>query len=109
MLFKCSVCNYIYEGDDAPDVCPKCGQPKGKYSALNEEVTKKVYDSDRTNDIHMELINLSMKIVELAKEGIEIDLDPPCVLLFEQAIDQAWLIKQRCKAEIEGHISRSKW
>lgn len=109
MLFKCSVCNYIYEGEDAPDVCPKCGQAKEKYSALSEEVTKKVYDSDRTNDIHMELITLAMKIEELAKEGIEIDLDPPCVLLFEQARDQAWLIKQRCKAEIEGHISRSKW
>lgn len=109
MLFKCSVCNYIYEGDDAPDVCPKCGQPKEKYNALSEEVTKKVYDSDRTNDIHMELITLAMKIEKLAKEGIEIDLDPPCVLMFEQALDQAWTLKQRAKAEIEGHMSRSKW
>ena len=33
MLFKCSVCNYIYEGEEAPDVCPKCGAPKEKFNA----------------------------------------------------------------------------
>ncbi len=109
MLFKCSVCNYIYEGNDAPDVCPKCGQPKEKFNALSEEAAKKVYDSDRTNDIHMEIVTLAMRIEKLAKEGIELDLDPPCVALFEKAKDEAWTIKQRCKAEIEGHVGREKW
>jgi len=23
--WKCTVCDYIHEGDEAPDVCPVCG------------------------------------------------------------------------------------
>jgi hypothetical protein len=108
MLWKCEVCGFIHEGD-APDVCPKCGAPKEKFAALTEEEAKKVYDSDRTNDIHLQIISLAMQIKELAKEGIEINLDPPCVALFKQAHDEAWVIKQRSKAEIAGHVSKGKW
>ncbi|OPX86742.1 MAG: hypothetical protein A4E53_02774 [Pelotomaculum sp. PtaB.Bin104] len=79
------------------------------YSSLSDEDAKKVYDSDRTNDIHMEIITLAMKIKNLAKEGIEINLDPTCVALFKQAHDEAWVIKQRSKTEIAGHLSRGKW
>jgi len=109
MLWKCSVCGYVHEGSEAPEKCPKCGSPKEKYNALSEEDAKKIYDSDRTNDIHMEIIKCAMKIKALAKEGIEINLDPPCVALFKQAHDEAWVIKQRSKAEIAGHVGRGKW
>jgi len=109
MLWKCSVCGYVHEGSEAPEKCPKCGSPKEKYNALSEEDAKKIYDSDRTNDIHMEIIKCAMKIKALAKEGIEINLDPPCVALFKQAHVEAWVIKQRSKAEIAGHVGRGKW
>lgn len=109
MLWKCEVCGFMHEGEDAPDVCPKCWAPKEKFVALREEEAKKVYDSDRTNDIHLQIISLAMQIKELAKEGIEINLDPPCVALFKQAHDEAWVIKQRSKAEIAGHVSKGKW
>ena len=109
MLWKCSVCGYVHMGDEAPQICPKCGAPKEKFVVLTEEEAKKVLSSDRTNDIHMEIIKLAMKISLLAKEGIEINLDPPCVALFKQAHDEAWIIKQRSKAEIAGHIGRGKW
>ncbi len=109
MLQKCTVCGYVHEGDQAPEVCPKCGAPKEKFIDLSEEDTKKIIDSDRTNDIHMEIISLAMKISKLAKEGIQINLDPPCVALFKQAQNEAWIIKQRSKAEIAGHVSRAKW
>ena len=109
MLWKCTVCGFLHEGPDAPDKCPKCGAPKEKFEAMAEEDAQKIYMSDRTNDIHMEIIELAMKIKDLAKEGIEINLDPPCVALFQQAHDEAWIIKQRCKAEIAGHVSRGKW
>lgn len=109
MLWKCSVCGYMHEGNEAPDKCPKCGAPKDKFNALTDEEAKKVYDSDRTNDIHMEIATLAMRIEALAKEGIEINLDPPCVALFNNAKDEAWVLKQRCKAEIAGHMSRGKW
>ncbi|AHF07007.1 rubredoxin [Desulfitobacterium metallireducens DSM 15288] len=108
-MWKCSVCGYLHEGKEAPEKCPKCGVPKEKFSALSEEDAKKVYDSDRTNEIHMEIIELAMKIKDLAKEGIDINLDPPCVALFKQAQDEAWVIKQRSKAEIAGHVGKGKW
>lgn len=109
MLWKCSVCGFMHDGDTPPEKCPKCGAPAEKFSALSDEDAKKVYASDRTNDIHMEIIQLAMRIKDLAKEGIEINLDPPCVALFEQAKHEAWIIKQRSKAELAGHMSKGKW
>lgn len=109
MLWKCDGCGYLHEGPDAPEVCPKCGAPKEKFSAMSEEDANKVFGSDRTNDIHMEIIALAMKIKELTKEGIALNLDPDCVALFKQAHDEAWIIKERSKAEIAGHVSKGKW
>ncbi len=109
MLWKCSVCGLVHEGPEAPEKCPKCGQLKEKFNALSEDDAKKIYASDRTNDIHMEIIKLTMKISELADEGIKLNLDPACVSLLTQAKQEAWVIKQRCKAEIAGHVGKGKW
>lgn len=109
MLWKCSVCGYVHQGDEAPDKCPKCGAPKEKFDALSEEDAQKIYNSDRTNDIHMEIIELTMKIEKLASEGIDINLDPPCVAAFEKAVKEVWVIKQRSKAELAGHMGKGKW
>lgn len=108
-LFKCTVCGFVYEGDNAPDVCPKCGAPKEKFEELSTEAAEKIYASDRTNDIHMEIIQLCMKITELCNEGIEINLDPPCVSVFTKAKNEVWTIKQRSKAELAGHINKGKY
>lgn len=32
--FKCKVCGYIYEGDEAPEVCPVCGAPKSEFEMI---------------------------------------------------------------------------
>lgn len=109
MLWKCSVCGMTVEGNDAPDKCPKCGAPKEKFVQLSEEEAKKVYTSERTNDIHMEIAQYCEIIYELCREGIEINLDPPCVDLFNKAKDEIYIIKERSKAEIAGHISKGKW
>ncbi len=108
-LWRCSVCGYLHQGDDAPDACPKCGAPKDKFTVLTDEEADKIYKSDRTNDIHMEIVKLTMRIAELATEGIEINLDPPCVALFTKAVEEAWVIKQRSKAELGGHMKKGKW
>ena len=108
-LWKCSVCSYVAEGEEAPDKCPKCNAPKEKFVKLDEEAAKKIFDSDRTNDIHMEIINLAAAIIDLATEGVDLDLDPGCVSAFEKAIDECWVIKQRSKAELEGHMNKGKW
>ncbi len=108
-LFKCTVCGYIYEGEEALDVCPKCGAPKDKHVELTEEEANKVYSSDETNDIHMELINLASAMIELAEVGIEIDLDPGCVDVFKKTVARAWEIKALAKAELQGHMKKGKW
>ncbi len=35
--FKCTVCGYIHEGDEAPAICPKCNQPKEKFVEIVDE------------------------------------------------------------------------
>lgn len=108
-LFKCSICGYVSEGEAAPIKCPKCGMPAEKFNELDSEAAGKIYRSSRTNDIHMEIITLAEKIASLSKEGIEDNLDPKCLAAFTQAKDEAWVIKQRSKTEIAGHIALGKW
>lgn len=34
--WKCTVCGYIHEGDEAPEKCPVCKQPKEKFVEIKE-------------------------------------------------------------------------
>ena len=108
-LFKCTVCGFISEGEEAPEKCPKCLVGKEKFIELSSEDANKIYQSDRTNDIHMEIIALADKIAKLSIEGIKINLDPNCVGVFEKAKNEVWTIKQRSKAELAGHMTNGKW
>ncbi|HCX04312.1 MAG TPA: rubredoxin [Clostridiales bacterium] len=108
-LFKCSVCGYTNEKDSLGDNCPKCGAPREKFIELDEETSGKIRAADATNDIHMDIVNLAMAIEELAREGIELDLDPGCVDAFEKAIQAAWEMKQISKAELAIHMNKGKW
>lgn len=109
MLWKCTVCGMIVEGENAPEKCPKCGAPKEKFIRLSNEEEEKIYSSDRTNDIHMEIIELSMRLAKLCEEGISINLDPGCLNTFKKVKEESWTIKQRCKAELATHMSKGKW
>ncbi|WP_130861053.1 rubredoxin-like domain-containing protein [Bacilliculturomica massiliensis] len=109
MLWKCSVCGYIAEGDKAPEKCPKCGAPADKFTAIEGEAAKKIIDADRTNDIHHEIAVYAAKIAELCKEGLAINLDPGCNAAFAASKNRAWEIKQMVKAEIAGHVGKEKY
>lgn len=39
MKFVCSVCGYVYEGEQAPEKCPQCGAPAEKFTAQSGEMT----------------------------------------------------------------------
>ena len=108
-LWKCGVCGYVHEGEEAPDICPKCGAPKEKFIGLGTEDSEKIIMSRRTNEIHMEIVNLAERIAALSREGIEINLDPPCVALFNKAVAETYILKQRSIAEMEGHMKKGKW
>jgi rubredoxin len=108
-LFKCTVCGYVYEGEKAQGKCPKCGVDASKFEEMSSEAADKIYRSNKTNDLHIEIIALAEKIAFLSQEGIEDNLDPKCVSAFTQAKDEAWTIKQRSKTELAGHMNLGKW
>ncbi len=108
-LFKCTICGYVYEGEQAPEVCPKCKQGADKFAELSAEEAQLIYTSDRTNDIHAEIIELAGRIAALCDEGIALNLDPKCVIAFSDDKNEAWVIKQRSKAELAGHVKLGKW
>ena len=35
----CSVCGYVHEGDEAPEVCPVCKAPASKFIKQDAEMT----------------------------------------------------------------------
>jgi len=38
--FVCSVCGYIHEGDEPPEVCPVCGAPKSMFKPVAEKASE---------------------------------------------------------------------
>ena len=34
--WRCRVCGYIHEGEEAPDVCPVCGAPKEMFEKIED-------------------------------------------------------------------------
>ncbi len=108
-LFKCSACNFVYTGEDAPEKCPKCGAPKEKFVELNEEETTKLVRSEFTNGLHMELYNVLQEVEDISEAGIEDDLDPGCVAIFEKGKEQAVLLRKMISAELEIHMKKNKW
>ena len=53
----CTVCGYVHEGDEAPDRCPQCRQPKEKFKELVEDklnfVTEHVIGVAKDSDAEM--------------------------------------------------------
>jgi rubredoxin len=108
-LYKCSVCNLILESDEQVQVCPKCGAKAQAIHELSEEVQQKIYAADKTNALLASLVALSDQILDIAKQGIEINLDPGCLKAFTHAKNEAYSIRQFAKAEIETHVKKEKF
>lgn len=34
--FVCTICGYVYEGNEAPEVCPQCKAPKSKFKEVDD-------------------------------------------------------------------------
>jgi len=107
--FKCSVCNYVSDTMEAPEKCPRCGAPKEKFVKLPEEKANLIERSRCTNQLHMGLAAVLDQVHSIAEAGINDKLDPACVALFTRARDEAKLLSQFIKAEIEVHIAKGKW
>lgn len=107
--FKCSVCNYVSSGESAPDRCPRCGAQEDKFVKLPSEKGDLIDKARCSNQLHIGLAAALDQIHSIAEAGIEDNLDPACVDIFTKARDQAKLLSQFVKAEIEVHINKGKW
>ncbi|MCR5415374.1 MAG: 4Fe-4S binding protein [Pseudobutyrivibrio sp.] len=46
--WKCTVCGYIHEGDQPPEVCPVCKQPASVFEKIEEPKTNNPYAGTKT-------------------------------------------------------------
>ena len=106
---RCTVCNLIIDTDVIPDKCPRCGVPKDKFEKIADDKANLIDRSRLTNGLHMHLATLLDKVLEVAEAGIKDNLDPACVVVFTKAKEDATMIKQYVKAEIQVHIGKGKW
>jgi hypothetical protein len=108
-MWKCGSCRYVWDGEEPPDKCPKCGAREEKFVALEDKAMELVERSRFTNDMHMHLYALMGQVADVAEDGIDDNLDAPCVRIFKRAAEQAEIIQQSIKAELEGHMQKGKW
>lgn len=108
-MWRCTSCGYIWQGDEAPDACPKCGAQQSKFEEVDAKAADVIDRAKYTNSLHMNLYALLEQIMALAEEGIDDNLDPGCVRIFEEASDQAEILQQSILAEIQSHVKKAKW
>jgi len=107
--WKCGVCGYIHDGDKAPARCPKCGAGAEKFTALDEKAADLVERSRHTNALHCRLANLGRKMEQVCKDGIEDNLDPGCVDVFQKSLAHSYEIMKLAMTEMQTHMGKGKW
>lgn len=108
-MWRCGACGLVWDGEGAPDVCPKCGAKVEKFAALDDKACELIDRSRFTNNLHMQLFSTLEQVMEIAEDGIDDNLDPGCVKIFERAMEQAEMLQQSIKAELQGHVNKGKW
>ena len=108
-MWQCGSCGYVWDGEEPPNKCPKCGAPKEKFVKLEDKAAGLVERSRYTNGLHIQLYALLEQVVDVAEDGVDDNLDPGCVKIFKRAQEQAEIIQQSIKAELEGHMKKGKW
>ncbi|MDR3250579.1 MAG: NADH peroxidase [Tannerella sp.] len=61
--FICTVCGYVHEGDEAPEICPMCKQPKEKF--------KEVVDNGKLNFADEHVIGVAKGVDPVIWEGLQ--------------------------------------
>ena len=108
-MWRCGACGYVWDGEEPPDKCPKCGAARQRFVELEDKAMEMVEGSRYTNNLHMNLFVLLEQVLGVAEEGIDDNLDPGCVKIFKRAVEQAEILQQAIKAELQGHMNKGKW
>ncbi len=107
--WRCEVCGYIHDGDEACATCPKCGAAAEKFTELDDTAAGLIERSRNTNVLHAQLIDLARQIERVCEAGIKDALDPGCVKVFEQSLDASYLQMKLSMTEMQGHMNKGKW
>ncbi len=108
-MWRCGSCGYVWDGEEPPDGCPNCGARREKFGALESGAIEKIERSRFTNGLHMQLYLLMEQVMDMAEDGVDDNLDPGCVRIFKRALEQAEIVQQSIKAELQGHMNKGKW
>lgn len=108
-MWRCEVCGYLQEGDEPPDFCPKCGVPKEKFVLLDEEEAQMMRDAAATREKYARIYERLEEIMQLAAEGIEINLDEGCTHIFTRTREDIQAIYKLIKDELAGHAVECIW
>ncbi|NPV52024.1 MAG: rubredoxin [Firmicutes bacterium] len=107
--WRCTVCGFVFDGDNPPERCPKCGAPAEKFEKVDDEKAGLIERSRLSNYLHQKLFTLLEEVKTVGEQGIVDNLDPGCVKIFTEARENAKTIQQMIKAEIQTHIQKGKW
>jgi len=108
-MWRCAVCGLVFEGDERPQACPKCGAPGDKFELVSDDQVKIIMRARRTNQLHSDLLAALAKVEAVADAGIEDNLDPGCLRTFTKAKEAVRLVRQFGVAEIQVHVNKDKW
>ena len=108
-MWRCDVCGYLHEGDEAPEVCVKCGAPREKFVLLDEEEAEMMHDAVRTREQYQRIFALLTEVLEVAQEGIELDMDEGCNRIFNQTKEEVSGVHQMIKDELAGYAQHCVW
>jgi rubredoxin len=106
--WKCA-CGYIHDGDEPPANCPKCGAPAEKFTLLDDAAAKLVERSRHTNMLHARVVALAREIEKVCKDGIEDNLDPGCVDVFQKSLAHSYEMMKLSMTEVQIHMNKGKW
>ncbi len=107
--YRCKVCFYIHDGEAPPDICPKCGAPKDQFEKLPENISLLIDRSRKTNNLLLKtLVNLQ-HLKDIANEGINDNLDPSCLYIFQRISESCKIMEKMIMAEIAAHSQKNKW
>lgn len=108
-MWQCSACGFVWDGEEPPDECLKCGARGERFEQLDAKATDTIERARFTNSLHMQAYALLEEITAIAEEGLDDNLDAGCARIFEQTLVQAEFLQQAIKAELQGHMKKGKW
>ena len=107
--WRCGNCGYVYDGDEPPEKCPKCGAPKNQFSQIEQEAADLIDRSRLTNEMHAAIMSLDKKIQKWANKIKNENLDPGCIAIAERVLKDTHETIQSIKAELQAHMNKGKW